>query len=379
MSKPKMLYILNIASRVNSFSHASMLAAQKLGIEFHIAGNWGYQNESERMMDEEKYGINIHQIDFIRTPYHPGNYKAYKQLCKLVETEKYDVIHCNTPIGGLLGRLVGRKYKVNKVIYQAHGFHFFKGAPKLNWLIYYPIERWLAHMTDALITINQEDYERAMKFRLRKGGKVYYVPGVGIDTDYCLINEKAKENKRLELNLNLSDIVLISMGDLIKRKNYAIAIKAIAKLKDCKFQYFICGTGPEENNLKKLVKQLGIESKVHFLGFRTDVAELLQIADIFLLSTKQEGLPRSLMEAMACGVPCVVSDIRGNVDLICDGKGGYIFELDNVDDLVNKINSLVSDDELRIKFGNDNMMTIKSFSVDFVQNEILKIYGGISV
>ena len=157
----KMLYILNIASRVNSFSYTSMKAAQELGFEYHIAGNWGYANDEERISDEKKYGIHIYQINFIRTPYHPGNIKAYQQLKKIVEREQFDLIHCNTPIGGVVGRLIGKSCKIPTVIYQAHGFHFYKGAPFLNWILFYPIELWLANYTDVLITINQEDYQRA--------------------------------------------------------------------------------------------------------------------------------------------------------------------------------------------------------------------------
>ena len=157
----KLLYVLNVAQRVNNFSHSAMLAAKELGFEFHIAGNWSYPSDLEREADEKEYGIRIHQIDFIRTPYHPGNWKAYVQLKKLVQREKYDVIHCNTPIGGVLGRVVGRQCKVPKIIYQAHGFHFFKGAPKTNWILFYPIEHWLARYTDVLITINHEDYNFA--------------------------------------------------------------------------------------------------------------------------------------------------------------------------------------------------------------------------
>ena len=163
MKGKKLLYILNVATRVNNFSYTSMVAAQVLETEFHIAGNWSYGSDEERVADEKRCGIKIHQIDFIRTPYHPGNIKAYVQLKKLIQKEKYDGIHCNTPIGGVLGRIVGKKCKIEKMIYQAHGFHFYKGAPKKNWLLYYPVEKWLARYTDALITINQEDYEFAKR------------------------------------------------------------------------------------------------------------------------------------------------------------------------------------------------------------------------
>ena len=222
----KMLYILNTTNRVNNFSYSSMIAAQQLGVEFHIAGNWtGYSDNKEKEADEEKYGIRIHQIDFIRTPYDLRNIKAYKQLVQLMKREKFDVIHCNTPTGGVLGRLAGKKCKVRKIIYQAHGFHFYKGAPKKNWLIYYPIEKWLAKYTDALITINNEDYGLAKsKFQLRHNGKVYYVPGVRIDLSQYDLPDGIREKKRAELGLKETDIVLISSGELNENKNNQIII-----------------------------------------------------------------------------------------------------------------------------------------------------------
>ena len=154
----KILYILNIAKKVNNFSYTSMIAAKECGLQFHIAGNWSYSDASERENDEKKYGIRIHQIDFVRNPYSLKNRKAYKQLLSLCKQESFDVIHCNTPIGGFLGRIVGNKCNVHKIIYQVHGFHFYKGAPIINWILYYPIEKWLARKTDIIITINKEDF-----------------------------------------------------------------------------------------------------------------------------------------------------------------------------------------------------------------------------
>ena len=155
----KLLYITNISIGVSSFSVAAVRAAEELGVEFHLAGNFDGTTKESLRKNEKEYGVKLHQIDFIRTPYDLRNIKAYKQLVQLIKREKFDAIHCNTPTGGVLGRLAGKKCKVRKIIYQAHGFHFYKGAPKKNWLIYYPIEKWLAKYTDALITINNEDYE----------------------------------------------------------------------------------------------------------------------------------------------------------------------------------------------------------------------------
>lgn len=372
----KMLYILNIANRVNNFSYTSMKAAQELGFDYHIAGNWKYANDQERIEDEKKYGIHIYQIDFIRAPYHPGNLKAYRQLKEIVEKEKFDVIHCNTPIGGVVGRLLGKSCKVPTVIYQAHGFHFYKGAPVLNWMIYYPIERWLAHYTDALITINQEDYQRAQSFKLRRNGKVYYVPGVGIDLDqYKHRNDFDRNAKRRELGLLDEDIMVISAGDLIERKNYGVSIEAIAKTENPKVQYYICGEGSEKERLEKLVSELGITDQVHFLGFRKDMKELLWAADIFLFSTLQEGLPRSLSEAMASGLPCVVSKIRGNTDLIQDGIGGYCCGTNICDEYAESIQLLSDNAELRSKMGKENINALKDFSTSKSEEEIERIYG----
>ncbi|MEE1116149.1 MAG: glycosyltransferase family 4 protein, partial [Clostridia bacterium] len=308
-------------------------------------------------------------------PYSPKNIKAYKQLCKIIRDEQIDYIHCNTPTGGLLGRIAGKKCGVKKVIYQAHGFHFYKGAPKLNWMVYYPIEKWLAHHTDALITINQEDYELAKtKLKLRRNGKVYYVPGVGIDTTQYALSAKAREEKRIELKLAENDVALISMGDLIERKNYDTAIRAIAEANNPALQYFICGKGPEEENLKALAVSLGVSEQIHFLGFRSDIKELLAAVDIFLFTTKQEGLPRSMMEAMASGLPCVASKIRGNTDLLEGTDGGYLCETIDVSAYAEALNHLANDKILREAMGRNNLITIQKFSIETVNEEIRKVY-----
>lgn len=377
MERKKFLYILNIAPRVNNFSYAGMLAAQELGVEFHIAGHWSYASLEELLDDEKRYGIKIHQIDFIRTPYHPENIKAFLELNELVKREQFDVIHCNTPIGGMLGRMIGKIHKIPKVIYQAHGFHFYKGAPLLNWLLYYPVEKWLARYTDVLITINREDYQLAKrKMKLRDGGKVFYVPGVGIDTSLFYVGADSRKNKRAELRLNTDDVALISMGDLIERKNYPTAIRAVSEAKNDHLHYFICGTGTEEGALKTLAEQLHVAQQIHFLGFRSDIKELLAASDMFLFTTKQEGLPRSTMEAMASGLPCVASKIRGNVDLIEDGVNGFLCDPQDAAEFAEKINLLAADVGLRKKMGSTNQVAIQKFSTETVIGEMQKIYAG---
>jgi len=352
-----------------------MLAAQESGLEFHIAGNWSYSSDGERIADEEQYGIKIHQIDFFRTPYHPGNLKAYRQLKDLVRSENYYAIHCNTPIGGVLGRIIGKQCNVEKVIYQARGFHFYNGAPKKNWLLYYPVEKWLAHYTDVLITINQEDYGFAKrKLKLRNGGMVYYVPGAGISLSNYENIQIDRNEKRRGLGLGDTDVICISAGEMNANKNYRVAIEAIAKTRNSNIHYLICGTGPEKIKLEQLARDRGIESQIHFLGFRTDVNELLYISDIFLIPSLREGLPRSLMEAMASGLPCIASRIRGNVDLLEGTGGGFLCEATDAVSFADKLNMLVNDTEMQNRMGKCNLRTVRNFSVEIVAENIRKIY-----
>lgn len=379
----KILFISNISNRITNFVTASIVAAHQLNMDFYQVANWKDAAPGQIEADERKYDIKIKSVPISRNPFSKTNICAYKELVEIVKKERIDYIHCNTPTGGVLGRLVGKKCKVKKVIYEAHGFHFYKGAPIKNWVLYYPVEKVLAHYTDALITINNEDYEFAKhNMRLRNNGKVYYVPGVGIETKRFDSDEDNRKSKRAELNLEINDIAIISMGDLIERKNYETAIRAVAVAQDPRLQYFICGTGPEEERLKLLANKLGTEKQIHFLGFRSDIKELLAAADIFLFTTKQEGLPRSLMEAMASGLPCIASEIRGNTDLLAD-NGGYLCAPTDVDGFAGKIKKLAEDKFLRETMGRNNLITIHKFSNETVCKELQKIYeseliGGVS-
>ncbi|WP_287968283.1 glycosyltransferase family 4 protein [Catenibacterium sp.] len=369
----KLLFVSNISNNVGSFVVASIAAAKKCGFEFYYAANWDGATKEQIAEDEKKYGIKIVHIDLDRSPYSTKNIKAYKQLVDLINKEKIDYIHCNTPVGGVLGRLAGEKCKVKKIVYEAHGFHFYEGAPKKNWMIYYPVEKLLAKKTDAIITINNEDFERAKTFKLKNNGQVYYVPGVGMDLSQYNVPDTVREIKRNELNLKDTDFALISMGDLIDRKNYKIAIEVVAKLNNPHVHYFICGKGPEEVNLKKLAENLGVDKQVHFLGFRNDIKELLKASDTFLFTSKQEGLARSLMEAMASKIPCVVSKIRGNTELIVNNENGFLCS--GLDDYVNAIIKIMQSPDLAYKFKEKSSKHLNNFSIEKVIDCLFDVYS----
>jgi len=358
--------------KLSTFNRPCLRAAKDMGYNLFLGVN--RDNPEELICDE--LPVTCYDSHSYRSITAFGNNKiAYKNICNVLKNNDIQVIHCNTPIGGMVGRFAGKKYKVPTVIYTAHGFHFYKGAPLFNRTVLKWAEKLMAHYTDAIITMNKEDYEAAKKFKLRGDGKVYLVHGVGIDLSLYENIEVDRAEKRAELGIKDTDVAFISMGDLIARKNYSVAIKALAKAGNENAHYFICGRGPLENELKELAKTCGVENRVHFLGFRTDIKELLVAADAFLFTTLQEGLPRSMMEAMASGLPCIVSKIRGNVDLMENGTGGYLCGATDVDAFAEAIKNITESAELRQKMSEYNLEHIKEFDVSVVEQEIRAIYN----
>lgn len=368
-NKPKkVLFTATVVkTHINVFHLPYLKWFKEHGYEVHVAAKNDFINEPCIIPNCDKY----YDIKFSRFPFSKTNIKAYKQLEKLIQENNYEIIHCHTPVAGVLTRLAARKNKNTTVIYTVHGFHFFKGAPLINWLIYYPVERFCARFTDKLITINKEDYERAKRFSLRKNGKVYYVPGVGINLEKIQNLKVDIKQKKTEFGI-LEDIpVLLSVGELIKRKNHETVLKALNQIKDKNFIYLICGRGVLMEYLKNLTKQLGLESKVKFLGFRKDIAEICKTADLFIFPSYQEGLPVALMEAMAAGLTVIASNVRGNRDLI-DNKN--LFEPDNINEITSLIEKRL-DDMKKNGFGKVAYTNLEQYSLTNVLKQMTEIYS----
>lgn len=359
--------------KLNNYSIPCFEAAEKLGFSLYMGVNKLYAEQ----LSSNKYGVNFYDAQIYRKPFKVREMcEAYKRLSTFLKSHHVALLHCNTPIGGLLGRLCGKKYHVPKVIYTAHGFHFYKDAPLLNKVLYKTVETWLAKMTDVIITINQEDYEAALRMNLKKGGKVYKVHGVGINTDINKVSADELELNRKELNLVGEDIVLIAVGDLNANKNFATIINAMASTpKNCKL--LICGLGPDEKKLRDIAKKKDVEERVFFLGYRRDMNVLYQIADIAVIPSFREGLPRVTMEAMTYSLPCVVSDIRGNRDLI-DDSGGMLIKPTNFIGFGEAISLLSKDCRLRQSMGERNVQFIKAYDIENVKKEIFEIYKTIT-
>lgn len=364
----KILYVTTISLTINSFfkPHIEMLV--KEGHLVDIACNAdGLPLDS--FYSELNCGF--YQVDFSRSPLSFDNMKAYKQLKMIVENGNYDIVHCHTPNASVITRLVCRKYRKNglKVFYTAHGFHFYKGAPKLNWMLYYPVEHVCSRFTDKLITINCEDYTLAQK--KLKAKEVCYVPGVGIDLSRFQNVQVDRKSKRREIGVPENCFLLLSVGELNENKNHQIIIRAMAQLGDCNIHYAIAGAGNQKEHLLQLALELRVSEQIHLLGYCTDVAQLYKTADAYALPSIREGLNASIMEAMASGLPVICSRIRGNADLI-DESGGVLFAHHSIAECKAAIRTIIFMNSRGM--AENDLLRVKAFSIQNVLGEMRKLY-----
>ena len=367
-AKPGMTIEKETYVDVSSFSRTAIEAACELGFRIYQGAN---VNEP-KLLKCRQFDITYYNQNIFRSILGLRDiYIAYRNLKSfLKEHSDIEIIHCNTPIGGLIGRLVGHRLK-KKVIYTAHGFHFYKGAPLKNWLLFYPVEKFLAKWTDILITINQEDYKVSRNLN-KKNMRTYLVPGVGVDIHRFQNIRTGNRDIREQLGLSNSDILLVAVGRLDKNKNISNCIKALS-ITDNNIYLLLCGEGEEYIQLQQLASDLNISQKIFFLGNRSDIPDILSACDIFVLMSYREGLSRSIMEAMSVGLPCIVSDIRGNQDLI-DINGGIRVNPHDYLELKDAFETLSSNRELRLNMGNYNKEKVRKYSIEASRQSFLEIF-----
>lgn len=276
----------------------------------------------DQLSDKFIKKINTYKITATRSPWKLCNFTGYKQLKQIIDNGNYDIVWTNEPVMGVITRLaaLGARKRHTKVMYMAHGFHFYDGAPLLNWLVYYPIEKIMSKYTDVLVTINKEDYARAKeKFYTPI---VHYIPSIGVDIGKFQNCKVSKHDKRAELGIPQDAFVLLSVGELANRKNQRVVIEALGKIHDPNIFYVIAGRGPLKEEYINLAKKYDIEKNVLLLGSRTDIPELCRAADVFVHPSVREGLGIAPLEAMAAGLPLISSYINGMKDYTEDGVTG---------------------------------------------------------
>lgn len=348
----KVLFVATVVKTHLMQFHIPYLKMFKdMGWETAVASRNDYENPTDCVIP---YCDTYYDIPFARIPWKPENLRAYRMVKRIISEGNYDIIHCHTPVGALIARLaaLNARKKGTKVIYTAHGFHFFKGAPLQNWLCYFPFEWLLSFVTDVLITINKEDYARAK--RILHARRTEYVPGVGIHTEKFRRDTVDPREKRRELGFSDEDFLMLTVAEMTKNKNHITVLKAMERLKGTEafrhLHYLIVGRGGQWGSLEKDAEAMGIQDHVHFLGYRSDIPQLYRCADLFAFVPFREGLSVALMEAMSSGLPIFCSQIRGNTDLVEDGISG-IYVKNDPQSVAQAIAALQADPLLRARLG----------------------------
>jgi len=367
----KILFIATVENHLLSFHIPFMRYFQDKGCEAHVVTKLG-----ERRGELEQYGIICHNVNFSRFANPLIALRALMQLVKLMRENRFSLVHVHTPMAAFLGRLAARLTRTRPVLYTAHGFHFYKGAPGYYWAFIYPAEYIAGKWTDGLIVMNQEDYINAQKMGFQPNKNLFLVHGVGVDLKRIIKLSLIDNNDiRKELGISDKDIVISYIAEFTPTKNHIFLLKAWDKItqNSNNVHLLLIGNGSCLKSTKQQVKINSLPG-VYFLGYRKDVPQIIAKSDIIISVSKREGLPRSIMEAMALGKPVVVSNVRGNRDLVEQGKNGLLVELGALEGLISSTKKLIIDDKLRAKMGGASLEKIKDYSLEKVLAEMASIY-----
>lgn len=342
------LVLTTTSDFLSKFERENVKLLQQRGYTVHYAANMNephYLSDRERI---EQMGVQIHPIEIARSPFLLSNNKqALEQVVRLVRQYAISVIHCHTPVGGVVGRLAGRLCRDRPVvIYTAHGFHFYREAPLFNHLVYYQVEKQLARYTDILIVINEEDYRNAQRFRLRRGGRLYKIPGVGLDTNvFRPLSDEQRRQRREELKIPQEAFFLLSVGELNENKNHKVILEALSRMRRqgqdlSSIRYGICGDGFYRDRITRWIVEMGLKDVVTLYGYCRDVPRILGCADALAFPSRREGLGMAGLEALAMGVPVLAADNRGTREYMWPGKNGFVCPYDDVDGFIRGIERL---------------------------------------
>lgn len=367
MSHKKVLFTSHTAN-FQKFNRPFMRMLSKQGYEVHYASMG-----EEEILDCDK----SFTVPFTRSPFRLSNIKAYRQLKEIIDRENYDIIHTHTPMGSVVTRLAARdaRRRGTRVIYTAHGFHFFTGAPLANWLIYYPVEKYMARHTDTLITINDEDYQRAKK-KLKTD--VQYVPGVGVDESRFKprLTEKQRNNLRESISIKPDDFVMIYPAELSKRKRQIWLINALADFiaQHPDVHLLLPGGDSLSGKCQALTEELGLINQIHFLGYRNDIPQLMMTSDLALASSSQEGLPVNLLEALVARLPIVATNSRGHADLVKNGVNGYITDIDDIRPFSRKVVEVYNDTDKQREMADNSTGQLRGYRMANIMPMMMEIY-----
>jgi glycosyltransferase involved in cell wall biosynthesis len=368
----KVLFTATVYTHLAAFHAPFMKLLQSWGHEVHAAAS-----PAEGRKDEiEALGVTCHDVPFARSVTSTRNFRAYRTIRRLLARQRYDLIHVHTPVAAWLTRFAARRAGQGPVLYTAHGFHFFRGAPWAHWLLFYPLERIAARWTDGLIVMNGEDLDRARRIGFVQGENLFLVHGVGVDLAAYAPAEGLREAVRAELGLARGDLVVTCVAEFTPTKDHAQLLAAWPEVvrRIHQARLLLVGDGQLRVGIERTARERAIPN-VGFLGFRRDVPALLAGTDVFVLPSRREGLPRSVLEALAAGVPVVATDVRGNRDLVEDGRNGFLVKVGDATGLAQALLTLLQDESLRTRMGVEGRARARDYALDRVIREMAAIYG----
>lgn len=371
--KEKVLFVASIDKHISRFHIPSLKWFSDRGYEVHVACN-GYA--------EMPYCDKVHQIDFVRSPYSIKHLRVISQLKKLFAKEDFYLVHCHTTVASLLTRIAGnsfRKSKGLKVLHTSHGFHFFKGGPLLNWLVFYPIEKIASRFQDCLITINTEDYNLARDHFYCKD--VRLIPGMGVNRErFKVLNCQGKLRERESWDIAPDAKVMIYVAEFIHRKNHRFIIESAADLK-AQFPELIIilpGRGKLLAEMKGLAEKLNVNSFVRFTGFINNVESLMACSNLGFSSSRQEGLGLHIVEAMMSGLPVIATDNSGHRELIRHGVNGFLYQLNDKRTFIDFVSKVFSDPEMYSSMSKEALQQALRFEMKLSNAHLGEIYADYS-
>ncbi len=372
----KVLFVTTISGFLPQFEKNDVKLLREMGCEIHYASNFRNPVYTFDEKELKSQGIILHHIDIAKSPVKiRENFVAIRQLRTVIEENDIDIIHCHNPMGGVAGRVAsGTGKRRAYVIYTAHGFHFYKGAPLFNWLLFYPVERFLARFTNQLVTINKEDYIRAKGFRLRPGGNIVQIHGVGVNPERFCPDGRAAGSMRKSLGIPRDAFHIVTAAELNPNKNQKVVIEAIARLGKKDIYYSICGKGNNEKELRRLVSERHLEQQVRFWGYRTDMEEVLRSADCFAFPSRREGLGVPAIEALLCGVPLIAADNRGTREYAINNINSVVCRPDSVEDFQEAIYFLYQDAGARGRMADACRASAGKFTINETGKTMKEVY-----
>lgn len=378
----KILIVTTVGGFVTQFEKNNLTILNEMNYEIHYASNFTnniYDIDYNALKSEN---VHIHELDMDKSVKNISSHiRNIKVLTNLIDELEIDVVHCHTPVGSVLARMAAHKsQKKPYVIYTAHGFHFYKGAPLGN-KIFYPIERVMSAYTNCLITINEEDYQIASKFSKNKKLKVVKIPGVGLDINRFKPQSEIRDNIRQSENIASNCFHLITIGEINDNKNIEVVIKALAKINNTSIKYSIWGRGPGVERTKQLIQDLKLQEQVSLRGYCERPEQLLQSADTFVFPSLREGLGMAALEALASGVPVIAMDNRGTREYMQDGYNGFVCMNNSVNEFADKILQMYDifrnqPDKLEI-FKKNSVETGNRFQIANTDKIMRGVYGSI--